>query len=587
MRFLNWISARLARPGAHRGVVILALVLALPSLASPFFIDEHVQAARWRAAFDPAAPRGLGSFINSCFVFGSGDLAANQREMEHGLGAWWASPDFKIAFWRPLAALTHALDLTLWPRSTALMHVHSLAWFAALLVAVGALYRRMLPPRVATLALALYAWDDARGQVLSWIAKRNALLAGLFGVAAILAYDRWRRDRWAPGAVLAPAALALGLLSSEIALSATAFLAAYALHLDAGPLARRALRLVPSAAVVLAWQLYYVGAGYGTAATTGYLHPLHEPRAWALRLVEGAPAVVLGQLTPLWSDLLGVYPTALKVLVGALAALLLVALARRAGPSLRASPAMRFWVTGAALGVPLIAAAGVADQNLTFVGLGAAPALALVLDDARERLPAGRGARALVGALAVFNLAVAPALLPLRCLTMLGMGFTLPQTDASIPRDPSVAARTLVVLWAPSEGGVYASQNRRFADGTPRPGRTRILATGFGDLAVTRVDATTLRVRVRGGFFDHAMHRLMRGPSQPFRVGDVVSLSDLSATVTAVTPDGRPGTVVFRFATSLESPTWLWTRSVGARLVPWTPPAVGATVTVPAALRGP
>jgi len=47
------------------------------------------------------------------------------------------------------------------------MHAHSLLWFVALLVVTSALSKRLLTARVATLALALYAWDDARGQVLS------------------------------------------------------------------------------------------------------------------------------------------------------------------------------------------------------------------------------------------------------------------------------------------------------------------------------------------------------------------------------------------------------------------------------------
>ncbi|HOE98007.1 MAG TPA: hypothetical protein PK847_15655, partial [Candidatus Sumerlaeota bacterium] len=46
----------------------------------------------------------------------------------------------------PLAAATHALDLALWPTSPALMHAHTLLWFAALLAALAALFRRLLPP---------------------------------------------------------------------------------------------------------------------------------------------------------------------------------------------------------------------------------------------------------------------------------------------------------------------------------------------------------------------------------------------------------------------------------------------------------
>jgi len=42
------------------------------------------------------------------------------------LGIWWAAVDSRNAFYRPLAAATHALDLRLWPDSAALMHLHAL-----------------------------------------------------------------------------------------------------------------------------------------------------------------------------------------------------------------------------------------------------------------------------------------------------------------------------------------------------------------------------------------------------------------------------------------------------------------------------
>ncbi|HEY5960173.1 MAG TPA: hypothetical protein VIV60_26650 [Polyangiaceae bacterium] len=229
MRYLNWVMARLGGPRAGHAVIVVALVLALPSLFSGFFIDEYVQAARWKASVDHFDGKGIVDFLNDCFLFAGGDQAAYQREMEHGMVAWWQAPDWKIHFWRPLSAGTHAIDLFLWPSNALLMHVHTLLWFLGLLYALYALYRRFLTPRVACLALALYAWDDARGQVLSWIAKRNVVIAGVFGICTIIAYDKWRRDGWRPGAWLAPILLAAGLLSAEMGLATIGFLFAYAL----------------------------------------------------------------------------------------------------------------------------------------------------------------------------------------------------------------------------------------------------------------------------------------------------------------------------------------------------------------------
>lgn len=139
-----------------------------------------------------------------------------------------------------------------------------------------------------------------------------------------------------------------------------------------------------------------------------------------------------------------------------------------------------------------------------------------------------------------------------------------------------------MVVSIASEGGPYAVANYRHAQEIPQPARTRLLATTFAELSVTRPDAVTLLLRPAGGFLAHDLHRLVRGPSRPFRVGDRVELSDLTATVTEISGDGRPLTVEFRFHAPLESPEWLWMRGQGLGLVEWTPPRVGETVVVPA-----
>jgi hypothetical protein len=576
MRFLKWIMARLGGPLADRAVIAIALVLATPSLFSGLFIDEYVQAARWRA--------GLWSFLRTCFVFGSGDQATNQREFHEGLGAWWTAPDFKTAFWRPLSAVTHGIDLSLWPGNAMLMHVHTLLWFFGLLFALRVLFRRFLPPRVATLALALYAWDDARGQVLSWIAKRNALIGGLFGVSAIIAYDKWRRDGWRPGAWLAPVLFALSLLSAEMALAVAGFLLAHALWLDTGALSGRLARLWPIVLIVATWQAAYLAGGYGATASANYVHPLHEPFAYAVKLVTAAPILLLGQLTPIGADFWGLYPPAVKAFVVLLAVAVLAALARIAWPHLARDPEARFWLAGAALSVVPISASAPADQNLVFVGIGMSAALAMTFASFVGDPPASKWPRFAIGALAIFNLAIGPMLLPPKCLTMLAMGYGLAQTDESIPRDPAISRKTLVAVWLVSEGGVYAASNLRVAQAAPWPKNTRILATSFGNVSVIRLDDVTLRLRPDNGFFEHAMQQLMRGPSRPFHDGETVQLSDMRATVTEITDDKRPRTVEFRFAEPLESPKWLWMRGEGMRLVGWTPPKVGETVVVPGAL---
>jgi hypothetical protein len=276
-------------------------------------------------------------------------------------------------------------------------------------------------------------------------------------------------------------------------------------------------------------------------------------------------------------------PTAGGIALFMLAVAVLVVVARVAWPRIGADPKARFWLVGAGLSLLMICATSPQDRNLVFVGFGVAPALAMLFADLVENPPAPRWPRFVVGALAVFNLGLAPVLLPLKCLMMRAAEGMMAPVNETIPRDAAVSDKTLIVVWIAFEPAVYFSWTKRDAETIPRPGKTRILSVSLGDLAVTRLDEVTLRLRPRDGFFASEASKVMRDASRPFKGGDVVELSNMRATVTEITDDGRPMTVEFRFAAPLESPQWLWMRGAARGLVGWTPPKVGETVVVPVA----
>ena len=70
--------------------------------------------------------------------------------------------------------------------------------------------------------------------------------------------------------------------------------------------------------------------------------------------------------------------------------------------------------------------------------------------------------------------------------------------------------------------------------------------------------------------------------SRPFAVGDTVPLPGLTVEVEALPADGRPSSVLARFATPLEDPARVWLRWQGHTYVPYRPLAIGARETLPA-----
>ncbi len=493
-----------------------------------------------------------------------------------------------MSFWRPLSSLTHRLDQLLWPRSPVLGHAHSMLWFAALLAALAALFRRFHAPWVAHLALVLYALDDARGWVLGWTANRNALVAAALAFAALLVHDRARRDGWRPGVWLGPALFGLALLGGESALAVTAYFLAHALFLDKGTLARRLGRLWPYTALSIAWLVAYKALGYGTTGGGMYLNPIDEPIPYLRALIERLPVLLAAQVGLRVADAWLVLPATAQVAAYALALLLLLVFAIAIAPVWRREAVCRFWTVGAVLSLPPACATFPMDRLLVFAGVGAMGAIALLfahwLDGVTQALSRARRALAttVVVLLAFSHLVLAPLLLPPRVMFLGYIARTGQNLEASIPRDEGVRDKTLVILSSSAELTTFPAWMQRQVAGTPRPRRLRLLATCFADLRVTRVDAETLRVRPERGFLDNEMLRMARGLSRPFHPGDTVALPGLRVRVNEVTADGRPAEADFDFGRPLEDPSLLWTRlRAGGALAPWSPPRVGETVRLP------
>ena len=132
----------------------------------------------------------------------------------------------------------------MWPGSPWFMHLESMVLYGLMAFSIAKLYQQILSVTVAAgLCGILFAIDDAHSMVVMWIANRNALWAVLFGVLAVLCFVRYRVGTFPKGVILGPLCFGLGLLSGETALGAAAYLFAYVVWLERGPIVPR-LRLL-------------------------------------------------------------------------------------------------------------------------------------------------------------------------------------------------------------------------------------------------------------------------------------------------------------------------------------------------------
>jgi hypothetical protein len=569
----------LPRPRVAAAIVVLGVLLQSPSVTTGWVADDLVQQLVVRG---DRSVDGLPTSRLALFTFASGDPARNHRLMDAGFFPWTADPELKLSFFRPLTSLTHLADELAAPESAVMAHLHNLLWFALSLVAVALFYRRFLGAGFAAgLALLLYTVDDARGPTVGWVANRNALVALALSLPALVFHDRWRRDGWRPGAYLAPLALVLGLFAGESALAVCGYLAAYALHLERGSAADRLRTLLPAALSVIGWMILYRLLGHGTAHSGVYFDPAHETAAFLHALPTRLPMLLLGQLALPPSDFSGMWqyvsPRLPALMVGFACAVLALG-AWFVLPLLRRSATARFFTTGLLFAVLPVCATFPADRLLSFVGVGAFGLIALAL----EAPPRGRAGKLIAGALVLLHLIVAVPLAALRSRSMETVDKALARTDRSLPASADLAGRTMVIVNPPAEPLVAYFLVSRSARHQPRPARVRWLAATFSSVEVERIDARTLRVRPECGLLEDEVDRLLRDPARPFPVGSRVALTGMTAEVTALTADQRPAEARFTFDVPLEDPSLVWSAWTGGGFARWTPPPVGARVTLPA-----
>jgi hypothetical protein len=581
----RWLSS----PWAPVLAVALGLLLTAPALTVGFATDDHIHRVLSRP---DTGVRGLPSRPLDLFVFSAGDLLENQQLMDEGVFPWWTLKSVKLAFMRPVSSLTHALDHALWPESASAMQAHSLLWFGLSLTLLALLYRRLFAaPWLASLALILYAVDDARGPTVGWIANRNGSIALALAIPVLLFHDRLRREQWARGRVAAPAMFALSLLAGESSLAIAAYLVAYAVQLDRGSMRERLVSLAPYLGVVLVWRVVYTLLGYGVLGSGVYVDPAASPVAFAWAIVTRLPLLLLSQLAAPWSDFAGIYPfvsehaTAVASLLSVCALVGLFLLAR---PLLRDSARARFFALGMVLAALPICSTFPADRLLGFVGLGGMGLLALFIDRllgswALEREKLRRYASlGTASVLVLLHVVLSPPSLLLRARSMVSVEQLVRRADDSLPSDPSVRDKTVVVVNSPGDPFFGYLLISRLSRREARPQHLRWLSTGLTAVHVERVDERTLRVAPEGGFLQFNFDQMLRDEQHGFAPGERVELTGLSIVVETVSAQNKPLTVRAEFDRPLEHPSLLWFRWVGRELVPYELPALGATATLPA-----
>lgn len=593
-RFKQRARFALEHPRLPFGLALLAMILTAGALGGGWAVDDYFHRA---VLLEVSITEDVGPPSSGMFRFLDGDPDRTRRLMDLGIVPWWTYPAIKASFWRPVTELTHRLDYALWPTHASLMHAHSILWFGGFVFLAASLYRRIMGPTwIAGLAALLFAIDDAHGMPVGWLANRNALVAGFFGIAALLAHDHWRRRKSLAGAIGAPLLLMISLLSAEAGIGTVAYFVAYALILEPGRWRKRLATLIPVVSVVWVYRGMWTLLGHGVEGLGLYVDPLAEPLRFLSAAIFRVPVLLLGQWATPPADLAGVLgPDARRWMwLGAIGVCLLLVVVL--APLVRRDRIARFWAIGMLLALAPVTATFPSDRLLLFVGLGAMGLLAQwlawvfggvgpIAPEGRWRMPMRTFGVAMVG----IHVVLALVLLVARAAESPGPKSLVDRLHLRPPLGEEVVDQTVVVLNAPSTMHAGYLPVLQALEGKPVPSHTRVLAPSRPYVTVHRLDNFTLSIRPGSGYLDFTLDQLFRDTHHPFAVGDRVELSGLTVEITDLTDTGRPAEATFRFDVELEHPSlrWFcWNRDaqpgdfLDGAFEPCSPPPVGQTVTL-------
>lgn len=556
---VSFIEAVAARP---RWAAVMACLLGLPALKVGLVLDDYFIASRLREPDGSIRWHGL---LDAFSLVPRGGL---EPLRELGTMPWWSAPELTLSFWRPLSALTHAVDLTLFAEAPWLMHLESLLLLAALNCAVVSWYRRLFAGESRAFGLATALFILAPGNIFaaSWLANRNAVLAALFSVLCLSWHHRARRGE--PRLALPSwLALTLSLLSGEIGATAVTFLIAYETCLAEGPRRERLRAVLPALAITLSWLCVHRTLGYGARGSSLYVHVLSDPLTYARSLGENLLFLAFGQWGLPIATMRLMMSNGAAAVFACLAVACLALWAPRVSNLLRKDARARFCGLATVLALLPVASTAVHDRLLVVANVTGLALVALAVES-KPDLPWLR---------LVMNVRLGlAALLGLAYSASLWEHVRLAEEPFEhTAQAPSVREQTLVFVNAPCIYYPLMLPWLRSYRAQPVPRRVRTLAPGMVPLEIERADDRTLVMRSPEGLFQalgtyRAEHSPAPGALSPVflaqrlnqlsraiwddRTDTDVALSDLSIRVLERTHDGYPSAVAFRFAESLESP---------------------------------
>jgi hypothetical protein len=601
---------------AYAVVVALAIATGVglhwEALSSGFGSDDYVEYAMLEGVYPvKRAPLDL-------FNFADGSPEEARKLMNFGSLPWWNHPNLRLAMMRPLSSALILFDHTVFKKQLVYFHIHSMLWWAFLIVCVAALLGELLPTWMAAIAVILFAIEEGHALPVVWLANRSALVSLSLGLLGVWGHIRWRRTGRKSAFLLSIVTFSLALLAGEWAFMAFAYLFAFEMLGIDDPLLKRIRALMPAAMLGLAFIVAQHCLHYSTLNSNVYIDPISEPLVFLVAalqripvffadIVFGVPAFWWDAGTPWRSYYLSLeiftpemwrlIPDwkAWHVLIGVAAGLLtfLVFLWAIRSPENRAPRELRWLLVGGLLAL-IPGAASFPSTRLVVPGLvGISAGWALVLLAGYRTIRSSFVERRWRMFIVAILIAIGTGYFQIWRTTQRtyeevdGRSYFHKSVREWILQAPiddrKVSSQDIFLINSIEHTSVVFSPFVRYFHGHPLPRSCRILSAAPHAHDIERTATNELVFSVLGGnMLASDLEKLYRADRFPLQVGDTVQLDGLKVQIVSLYND-KPFSVRFTFDKPLEDPSYLFLFSSLHGLRRFTPPPVGQQVRLPRA----
>lgn len=461
------------------------------------------------------------------FTYPGHPLTQEFREL--GVIPWWSDPELKVAFWRPLAALSHWLDYQLWPNIPSLMHWHSLLYFfIACYFLLRFLEKLNIPKALPYLTLLIFMVDIKHLFPLFWLANRNQVMAICFSIMALYFHHLWRSesDKGNRSFLISHLCFSLSLLSAEAGVAGLGYLVSYALFMDSSEAKSKLLRVVSwikslwlYGLILIVWRIVYQQLGFGTAHNGLYVDPLSQFPEFFANFWRLFPVMLFGQYTNTATYHLTLNPEfhLVHALISLLGIVLLCLYLKRI---LLKYPLARFMLFGSAISIiPSLSMSSAGGRLLFFSSIGSSVVIALALWDffstaASANLVARWGRRLVTTFLAMAHLII-PIPLTLLMLVLTFMNGIGKPDKASDIRSFFSDHHDMMLLTSPNPFSLFYLPLLPGFQNTPHPSHITTLLPAYQDFELRVLDEHRLQIDLKDDLMVSREVLLFQAPSSP------------------------------------------------------------------------